>query len=145
MYSLKTCAIGIGMSKHLYALSIKPFWEFLPGQNRVYFFHCISIWKPYLFLKSRQSYFWLGWTVWNHLNISTYRFLCIPIAVVVVRSLPSETSVCMPCFQLCHKPTGFLVFIKHGIHDTRLHIFFSSQGHPEYGEDKLFTSVDTVL
>ena len=33
----------------------------------------------------------------------------MPIAVVVVRSWSSETSVCMPCFQLDHKPAGFRV------------------------------------
>ena len=32
------------------------------------------------------------------------------IAMVVVTSLSSDISVCIQCFQLCHKPTGFLVF-----------------------------------
>ena len=42
MYTVKTCAIWIGTSKNLQVWSIKPFWAFLPGQNRVNFFHSIS-------------------------------------------------------------------------------------------------------
>ena len=58
MCSLKTCAIGIGMSKNLHAWRIKPFWAFLPGQNRVcFFFHSISYLKPYLFLKIHKVVF----------------------------------------------------------------------------------------
>ena len=41
--------------------------------------------------------------------VFVHRFLGMPIAIVVVRDWSSETSVCMTCSQLCHKPTGFLV------------------------------------
>ena len=42
MYSLKTCAIGIGMSKNLYVCSTKPFWAFLPVKTEFIFLHSIS-------------------------------------------------------------------------------------------------------
>ena len=57
MPSLKTCAIGIGMFKNLHTWRIKPFWLFLPSQNSIYFFHSISFWKTYLFLKIHKVVF----------------------------------------------------------------------------------------
>ena len=45
----------------------------------------------------------------HHFEVPACRVLGMPIAMVVVRSLSSETSLCMRCFQLCHKPTDFLV------------------------------------
>ena len=69
------------------------------------------IWNLYLFLKI-HSHFWPERTAWNNLNVPALRFLGMLIGVVVVRSLSSETSVCVPCFQLCQKPTGFLVIIR---------------------------------
>ena len=48
---------GIGMSKNLHAWSIKPFFAFLPGQNRVYFFHNISYFGAIFVAKNTQSCF----------------------------------------------------------------------------------------
>ena len=105
---MSTYAIGISISKNLHALNIKPFWAFLPGQNKV-FFLAFPIWKSYLFLKNTQSSFEPERTAQNHLKIPACRFLDMPFAMMVVTALLSQMSVCMPYFQLCHKPAGFLV------------------------------------
>ena len=87
MYSLKTCAIRISMSKNLHVWSIKPFWESPPGKNRVYFFHNISYLEAIFFPEKYTVVFGPGSTAQNHLKVPAFRFLGMLNAMVVVTSL----------------------------------------------------------
>ena len=61
--------------------------------NQKFIFIAFPIWKPYFFLKSTQSCFWPGRTAGNHLKVVAYRFLGLPIAMVVIRSLSDQQHV----------------------------------------------------
>ena len=78
----------------------------------LFFFHSISYLVAIFFPEKPQRKLFLTRKNCLKTKVPTYRFWGMPIAMVVIGSLSSEISVCMPCFQLSNKPTGFLVSVE---------------------------------